>query len=341
MKYKFFCKPFLIAMLVLLGVGHVSAQTLQSEPDTEFSRQSKSINEWLMRMHEASKRRTYAGTFVVSAGANMSSAKIWHVCEGDQQVERVESLTGAPRSVFRHNDLVLTFVPEQKIVLKEKRESLGMFPDLLKSADSRIADFYSARHDGVGRVAGVDADIVRLLPKDNLRFGYRIWAEKKHGLVVKLQTLNTDGMVLEQAAFSELQLGAPVKLDQILQMMRKVDGYRVEQQLLIKTTAIAEGWRLGAPIDGFMPMSCYKRASTGASTASASDPLQWTFSDGLASVSIFVELYDALRHDRESSMALGATQTMTRKLGAYWITAVGEVPMSTLQLFAGALERKK
>jgi sigma-E factor negative regulatory protein RseB len=61
----------------------------------------------------------------------------------------------------------------------------------------------------------------------------------------------------------------------------------------------------------------------------------------LASVSIFVELYDALRHDRESSMALGATQTMTRKLGAYWITAVGEVPMSTLQLFAGALERKK
>ena len=331
-------------MLALCGAFQAMAQTLQAPQaafSAESSLQSKSINDWLMRMHEASKRRTYVGTFVVSAGANMSSAKIWHVCEGEQQVERVESLTGAPRSVFRHNDLVMTFVPEQKILLKEKRESLGMFPDLLKSADSRIADFYEVKLDGVGRVAGVDADIVRLIPKDNSRFGYRIWAEKKNGLVVKLQTLNANAQVLEQAAFSELQLGASVKMDHLLQMMNKVEGYRVEQQLLIKTNASSEGWQLTSPIAGFMPMSCYKRPPSGANTANANDPLQCSFSDGLASVSLFVEPYDAQRHDRESSMALGATQTMTRKLGAHWVTAVGEVPMSTLQLFANALERKK
>jgi sigma-E factor negative regulatory protein RseB len=341
MKYKLFCKPFLIAMLALLGAVQAQAQTAQAWPSAESAVQSKNINDWLMRMHEASKRRTYVGTFVVSAGANMSSAKIWHVCDGEQQVELVESLTGAPRSVFRHNDLVMTFVPEQKILRKEKRESLGMFPDLLKSADSRIADFYEAKHDGVGRVAGVDADIVRLIPKDNLRFGYRIWVEKKNGLVVKLQTLSSQAQVLEQAAFSELQIGAPVKMDYLLQMMNKVEGYRVEQQSLVKTTATAEGWRLSSPIAGFMPMSCYKRPSSSASTASANDALQCTFSDGLASASLFVEPYDAQRHDRESSMALGATHTMTRKLGAHWLTVVGEVPTTTLQLFANALERKK
>ena len=306
--------------------------------------ESRSINDWLMRMHEASRKRSYIGTFVVSSGGAMSSAKIWHVCEGDQQMERVETLTGAPRSIFRHNDQVVTFMPDHKVVRSEKRESLGMFPQLLQSTDSRIADYYKVRQEGAERVAGVEADIVVLVPKDQMRFGYRVWTEQKKGLVVKLQTLDTDGKVLEQAAFSELQLDAPVKMDKLLHMMGKVEGYRVEKPVLVKTTASAEGWVLKAPVAGFKPMSCYKRpvaAASSAGPAPGEEPLQWIFSDGLASVSIFVEPFDRQRHDRESSLSMGATQTITRQLDAYWVTVMGEVPMATLKLFANGLERKK
>lgn len=163
-----------------------------------------------------------------------------HVCEGNQQMERVETLTGAPRSIFRHNDRVVTFMPDHKVVRSEKRESLGLFPELLQSTDSRIADFYKVKREGADRVAGVEADIVVLVPRDTMRFGYRVWTEQKSGMVVKLQTLDTDGKVLEQAAFSELQLDAPVKIDKLLQMMGKVDGYRVEKPVLVKTSASAE-----------------------------------------------------------------------------------------------------
>lgn len=58
-------------------------------------------------------------------------------------------------------------------------------------------------------------------------------------------------------------------------------------------------------------------------------------------MSVFVEPMDRQRHERESSMSMGATQTLTKQLGAYWLTVVGEVPMSTLKLFASGLERKK
>ncbi len=306
--------------------------------------ESRGINDWLMRMHEASRKRSYIGTFVVSSGGAMSSAKIWHVCEGDQQMERVETLTGAPRSIFRHNDQVVTFMPDHKVVRSEKRESLGMFPQLLQSTDNRISDYYKVRQEGTDRVAGVEADIVVLVPKDQMRFGYRVWTEQKKGLVVKLQTLDTDGKVLEQAAFSELQLDAPVKMDKLLHMMGKVDGYRVEKPVLVKTTASAEGWMLKAPVAGFKPMSCYKRpvvAASQAGPAAGEEPLQWIFSDGLASVSIFVEPFDRQRHDKESSLSMGATQTITRQLDAYWVTIMGEVPMTTLKLFANGLERKK
>lgn len=335
-----------LALSALLAMNYVAAQVpAVAVPPTASPAEVRSLNDWLMRMHQASVNRSYVGTFVVSAGGNMSSAKIWHVCEGTQQVERVETLTGAPRSIFRHNDQVTTFMPEHKVARSEKRESLGLFPQLFQSADSRIADFYKFRQEGLERVAGVDADIIMLVPKDRLRFGYRVWSERKNGLIVKLQTLDTDGKVIEEAAFSELQLDAPVSMSQIVQMMGKVQGYRLDKPVLVKTTAAAEGWALKTPVAGFNAMSCYRRpapaAGSGGKGAAGDGPLQWIFSDGLASVSIFVEPFDRQRHVRESALSLGATQTLTRQLDAHWITLVGEVPVTTLQLFASALERTR
>ena len=335
-----------LSLSTLVAMNYVAAQVpAVSVPPAASPAEVRSLNDWLMRMHQASVNRSYVGTFVVSAGGNMSSAKIWHVCEGSQQVERVETLTGAPRSIFRHNDQVTTFMPEHKVARSEKRESLGLFPQLFQSADSRIADFYKFRQEGVERVAGVDADIITLAPKDRLRFGYRVWSERKNGLIVKLQTLDSDGKVIEEAAFSELQLDAPVSMSQLIQMMGKVQGYRLDKPALVKTTAAAEGWALKTPVAGFNAMSCYKRpafvAGSAGKGAAADGPLQWIFSDGLASVSIFVESFDRQRHGRESALSLGATQTLTRQLDGHWITLVGEVPVPTLQLFASALERKR
>jgi sigma-E factor negative regulatory protein RseB len=292
------------------------------------------VSHSLTRMHEASRQRNYIGTFVVtSSSGHMSSARIWHACDGQRQVERVESLSGAPRSTFRRDDEVLTFLPESKTVRSERRETLGLFPELLKPDESAIPEYYAARRVGTDRVAGFDADIVQVLPKDSLRFGYRIWSEKKSGLVVKLQTLDDAGKVLEQAAFSELQLDAPVRMEKISQMMAVPDGWRVEKAEAVKTTAAAEGWGLKAPIAGFKAMSCYKRPAEGV--------LQWIFSDGLASVSLFVEDYDRQRHVHEGVFASGATHTVTRRVQDWWITAVGEVPAQTLKAFSLSLERRR
>jgi sigma-E factor negative regulatory protein RseB len=279
------------------------------------------------------------GTFVVSTNNGaMSTARIWHACEGDMQVERVEVLTGAPRSVFRRNEQVATFLPESRVVRTEKRESLGLFTNLVKAGDSAIADFYSARHIGADRVAGHEADVVQFIPRDDLRYGYRIWSEKKTGLVMKLQTLDADAKVLEQTAFSELSIEAPIRADKLSQMMSATDGWRVEKVDVVKTTAESEGWQLRATPAGFKPISCYKRPG---SSPAPEGSMQWIFSDGLAAVSIFVETFDRQRHTQEGLFASGATQTLTRRVQDWWVTAVGEVPPPTLKAFAQNLERRR
>jgi len=153
---------------------------------------------------------------------------------------------------------------------------------------------------------------------------------------VQLQTLDLDGHVIEQSAFSELQIDAPVNMAKLSNMMGATEGYKIERPQLQKTSADAQGWGLRKPVAGFGPVGCYLRPTPTDST------LQWMFSDGLANVSLFIENFDARRHTREgASEAGGATRTVTRRLDGWWMTAMGEVPLATLNIFVQALERKK
>lgn len=338
-------KAFAISFALLAGVASGAPALGQTTlPATAASASQADIAAWLIRVHDASRQRAYTGTFVVSAGSRMASAKIWHICDGTQQIERVESLSGTPRSTFRRNDQVITFYPASKIAVSETRRPLGAFPNLLRSPDASFAEHYALKPLGSERIAGLDAEVVQLQPKDHLRFGYKVWSEKKTGLMLQLQTLDSDGRLLEQSAFSEITLDAPVSMDKLSTMMANTEGYKVERPDLKATTADAQGWALRSPVPGFKPVGCYQRVTAvgGEASSGKSSMMQWMFSDGLATVSLFVEPFNARRHTSELDLDVGgATRTVTRRVQDWWLTAVGEVPVPTLTAFAQALERKK
>lgn len=298
--------------------------------------------QWLERMHGAACKRAYAGSFVVlSASGAMSSSRIWHACDGQQQIERIEALSGTPRTVFRRNDEVRTFLPQSRTVRSDRRELALSFPRLPVLSGTAIAQFYASRLMGQERVAGWVSDVVWFKPLDTLRFGYRLWSERDTGLIVKLQTLSSDGRVLEQAAFSELDLDAPVRAGQIARLMDATEGYQVLPDKRLPTSAEAEGWTLRQPIAGFVPVSCHRHAVT--AQGEAPGVLQCLYSDGMASVSLFLEAFDPQRHPAQPQVSsLGATHLLAqRALPDVWLTAVGEVPLQTLRLFAGQLERSR
>jgi len=303
------------------------------------------FNAWLSRIHDASLHRAYTGTFVVSAlGApGMASAHIWHVCDGSAQMERVDALTGPSRTTYRRNEQVLTLYPQSHAAIAETRDSLGLFPNLLKSDLADIASFYALEHQGQQRIAGFDAEVVQLVPKDSWRYGYRIWNEKSSGLVMQVQTLDVNGQVLEQAAFSELKLDAPVSVAQLSAQMADTRGYRIERRTLQKVDAQGLHWTVDKPPGGFHLMACYARPAHTpfAPPVQEGGPMQWMFSDGLANVSLFVEDFNPQRHQHEGLTDMGgATHIFTRRSQDWWITAVGEVPNATLSAFAQALARK-
>lgn len=298
--------------------------------------------QWLQRVQQAAVTRNYQGTLVFTAGATASSSRVWHLFDGTQRYERIESLDGQARQQLRHNDVVLTLWPQSRVAVFEPFDGPADFPALPRG-QQRVLDSYDARLTGQDRVAGVQTDVVLLHPRDALRFAQRLWSERQSGLLVRADVIGAHGEVLESLAFSDLDLATRSAPDGITEAMKRIDGYKVLRPQAAQVDLEAEGWQMGKPVPGFQPLSCTRRSlGTSAGAAGSADErrvLQAVYSDGLTHVSIFIEPFDARRHKPMRS-AHGAMHTLMARNDQWWITIMGDVPMATIQQFEAGLKRR-
>jgi sigma-E factor negative regulatory protein RseB len=306
--------------------------------------EARETRAWLNLIQDAANKRNFVGTVIVSAAGMLASTRIAHYCEGRDQFERIDSLEGQVRNVYRHNDIVHTVWPQRRVAVVEQRGKMSSFPGLLQAGGDHVQEFYDLKQVAVERVAGHEANVLLVRPRDKFRFGYRLWAEKTTGLLLRAEVLGENGEVLESSAFSEVSIGVRPQLDSVTQPVKKLDGFRVVKPLLVPAQLDAEGWTLKAKVPGFQLVSSVKRQFQASSLASANveEPaLQTVYSDGLTYVSIFIEPYNSERHTRPMFTIIGATHTLMRREGDWWVTVLGDVPAVTLRHFAYGVERKQ
>ncbi|MDH4393922.1 MAG: MucB/RseB C-terminal domain-containing protein [Aquabacterium sp.] len=326
-------------VLALLGAWHdIGAQGLPVVATAVAEAEP-----WLQRIQHAAANSSYQGTLAFSAGGMVSSARVLHQWEGRQTYERVEQLDGESRLQYRHNDQVVTLWPVAKRALVEQRDPVAQFPALPVATAARLLDNYELQKLGQERVAGLDADVLLLKPRDRHRFAQRLWAHRESGLLLRNDVLSPGGDVLESSAFVDVRLGGRTQPELFTKPMKQLDGYRVLRPQAERSQLEAEGWVVVKPVPGFQLVSCVRRPLD--ATASNNDPplqvLQSVFSDGLAQVSVFIERYDTKRHAKAMGSSTGASHTVMARRGDWWLTVVGEVPMATVQQFEAMLERKR
>jgi sigma-E factor negative regulatory protein RseB len=323
----------------------VAALTPIALAQAEPSAAAREMRSWLMRIHSAASHRNFQGTFVVSGGGSVASARIAHFCDGRNQYERIESLDGPARRVFRHNDMVHTLWPASRIALLEQRDLLNSFPALLQGGDDNIHEVYDVQAMASERVAGRDADVLLVRPRDAHRYGFRLWADKASGLLLRSDVLGERSELLETAAFSDVAIGIRPQVESVLQPMRRLEGYRIVRPVLKPTQLEAEGWILRVATPGFRQVSCVRRPMESPMNAAAEparrDVVQTIYSDGLTHVSVFIEPFSPDHHVKPLLTTIGATQTLMVRQADWWITVVGDVPASTLRAFANGLERRR
>lgn len=326
---------FLVALSVFAGL---SAHAESPVPAEAMEGQA-----WLKKIQVAAQRLNYSGTFVYQQGSQMRTSRITHLLEGTNEIEKLEILDGNQREYIRSNEEVICYIPESRTLQVEKRVTRDVFPAILSASPAELAAYYHVRKAETGRVAGHDCQAIVLEPKDNLRYGYKLWAEKSTGLLLRAQTLNQRREVVEQIAFTQVAIGN-IDRSRVRPSFPNTGDWRVEHT--VTTQASLDGWSVNALPPGFRKVREVKRLVSdaqveGATTVSENAPReigQMIFSDGLAAISVFIEPGSYSR--TEGTLQQGALNILGKRYGDYWLTVVGEVPANAIRQVANSIEFK-
>lgn len=285
--------------------------------------------DWLSTMAFAAHQADYSGTFVYQdgVGGHVELSRITHVVDADGEHERLEGLNGARREIVSSNNQVWLYMGDRKVRI-ERRHGERAFPALLPEQISILKENYQIRSAEEDRVAGFHVHAVVFQPKDNLRYTHKMWAHSESGLLLKAVVLDERSHIIEQYAFTQLQLGRNVDRTWVVRDVAVPSvSPKNEAALAVKSPEMKPiDWQIDA-----LPVGFKKIMEVCRPMRDKTKPvIHLVYSDGLAGISVFIEDL-AGRSDINTGLSTqGAIQIYNRISGDKLITVVGEVPPRTV-----------
>ncbi len=296
----------------------------------------------LQRMEQALATRNYQGIFVHEHDGQTETLRIVHRVEGDGFAERVASLDGSGREVIRRDGELRAYFPDQRVVLVESRPKGGLLFTGLLGLDSSAEQMYRLSEEAPTRISGREARVLAVEPQDDMRYGYRVWIDEASAMPIKTQLRTAAGRVVEQLLFTELTLPERIA-DAALQPSVATHAYRQLRRAAPKQAeprqAADATWDAADLPAGFRLIANSTRLMGDGQKAVT----HLVFSDGLASVSVFVEPQSAEPQGQrrlpvtERMTSLGSSSAFSTEMDGHRITVMGEVPPDTVRAIAGSL----
>ena len=300
----------------IFGLIAVSAVSLAPT----FARADDGIS-ILQRMAQATQQLSYSGIFVYQNGKRMETSRITHVTLDGSDRERIEVLDGSPREMLRNGEEIQSFLPDENRLIVETRSIRQRFPALVPAGLASLPDHYRIRRNGYGRVAGIDSRVLILEPRDDLRYGRQFWIDMNSGLLLRSRIVNPQGDTLESFSFTQLNIGDPSDADALKPGFDR-NQVRVQRITATETTPETQGWVFQNTVPGFRRIVALKREADDGRPAS----LQVFFSDGVASMSAFIEPRPAAKGEATVLTSMGSVSVYHRQVRDHMVVVMGEVP---------------
>lgn len=315
-----------LGWLLLITAGWGQASEQNADP-------IRLIDAMVKAMHSLN----YEGTVVLYKNSELDTIKFLHVvnAQGEAQ-EHITALNSPLRKVIRNTEKVLCIYPEARTMIVDHlplhRSFLMDFPvnpEVLKVN-------YTFMQIGEETIALQPAVIVAIKPKDTYRYSRRIWVGKENYLPLKYEVFGNDGKVLEQITFTDLNVNPALAVS-----FTELDTYQNPE---LSVQHIHQLQPLPVDQAGFVLQNVpggFKQIFFTRRKMHDHDELveHMLLNDGLASISVYVEKNSA--PTVVSSKAAGAINSYTRQIGAYQVTAMGDVPAYTVRFVAEGVELLK
>lgn len=284
------------------------------------------VSDLLKKMSDADESLSYQGVFIMRKSDNLMTMRVQHGTDERGVWESLESLNGEARKVIRVNDEVTSIYPERKlIIVSNNKNKATLHPTLPENLD-KLEAFYQINRLEDDRIAGHHTAVLDVKPNDGHRYGYRYWLDTETGVLLKCDLLNEQGTVVEQMMFTALEYlsAAPESAFNNINHAdfdkKRLDKGRTDTQNV--------AWQVSSLPDGFMltQSSLRKRGDD--------ESVHLVYSDGLASVSVFIEQGEGTHHRLDGASTMGALNAYGSRVGKHFVTVMGEVPAATVMQIA-------
>jgi sigma-E factor negative regulatory protein RseB len=221
-------------------------------------------------------------------------------------------------------------------VVVEKRTDDRTYMATVPIYNERLEANYSIDRGPFKKTLGRRTQMIMVQPRDQFRYGYRLWLDDETAMPLMSQLCDRNGRVIEQIMFAELNFRERIPADAVKPAISG-EGYRwLEQNVQAPRTADAAlGWNVRRLPAGFQ-LTTWRIQIIAGSNA----PVRHlVYSDGLASVSVFIEPRNAQTEAMRGLAKVGAAFAYSRNLDGHQVTAVGEVPAETVEAIAAGVRK--
>ena len=275
----------------------------------------------LQAMASTATRGDYSGVVTLQRGNDMQVMEISHRVEDGQATEVLARLTGQDARILRIDHPTDCVHPGRRLL-----QSRGASPE----ADDEggvcgLARSYRFDLGPGERIAGREALRLRVEPKDMYRFGYVFELDADTALMLKATTLGADARVLEEFQFASLSMDDAAGNGAGLEHRAGHPHPRDESR-----PKAGPAWRVGWLPAGFL-----------ATDAAPDEAQRKSFTDGLATFSVFLEPLGVAIKPGEGVERQGSTVAYTRGVSLreqpLLITVLGEIPTNTARMVADSV----
>ncbi len=297
---------------------------------------------WLLlqKTAYAARELNYQGVFVYQNGKQTRSVQVTHMNSDGQEMTRNVVLdngvqAGQAREVYSQGNDILILHPQNQKMVIEKRRGQNLFPAMLPTELHVIEASYTAHLGATEYIAGREAQIIELVPNDTFRYSYKIWADTEFGLLLKMTLLDSKNQTLEQIEFNQLSMLNSQDVNWFQPKFDVRKSYMTEDATAVNH--VNTDWIVTELPTGYVKVDHIMLTVPG----KAAPVDQIIFSDGIASVSVFIEPLTKGMHPKMGHMLIGSTNICAHVVEGYQITVVGEVPEATVMQIAKAVSFKK
>ncbi|ENO8811261.1 sigma-E factor regulatory protein RseB [Photobacterium damselae] len=313
-------KKFLVGAFALVSL----AMPLQASAEG-ITASSEAL---LHQMDEASQNLNYELSYILIKKNSIEPLRYRHALENGEPYAHLMYLSGPPREVIQRGNEVSYFEPGIDPFTIESNKMVAPLPPVMGTDLKSLAQSYDFISMGKAREAGVACDVVRIAPKDGLRYSYLLWIDQKNHLVMRADLLDRDGEPLEQYRVVAFVINSRVQ--QILKQLQTVELPAVVH--LPPQQKQNLDWKVDWLPQGFEAMSGSRHR-----LMLTERPVESKmFSDGLFSFSVYVSSIDNYTV-REQLVRQGRRTLASVAMGNKEVTVVGDIPPSTARRVADSV----